>query len=206
MKANCLDFSFKKSDLITLFALIGCYLFVKISGIVEIYENSLLENTQLIPLIAGSIVCFRAKNHKVFFRFVALILILAFFRELSYGRVIFCAVPDAPHEFYKWSHYKYGWLAHVIIGIYIGLSVLWALINKIWVDIIDIIKKVKFPVWTFLIVFVAILIQLYSEKHLENTIIEETAELIIYCSALSLCLIYSKKLKNSENNSKSPEQ
>ena len=118
---------------------------------------------------------------------------------MSYGRVIFCAVPDNPHEFYKWSHYKYGWLAHVFIGIYIGAGVLWALLNKIWLDIIDIFKNVKIPVITFLIAFAAIIVQLYSEKHLENTIIEETAELIIYCTALSLVLIYYNKLNKEEN-------
>ena len=193
-----LDFGLKKSDLITLFALIACYIFVKITGTVEIEENSLLENMQLIPLLIGSIICFKSKNHKIFFRFIALILILAFFRELSYGRVIFCAMPDNPHEFYKWSHYKYGWLAHVLIGAYIAISVLWALINKIWIETIDAIKFVKIPVTTFFISFGAILIQLYSEKYLHNTIVEETAELLIYCTTLSLVLIYYNKLKKTE--------
>ena len=189
------DFGLQRYDLITILALIACCIFVKLAGIVEIYENSLLENMQLIPLILGSIVCFRAKNHKIFFGFIALILILAFLRELSYGRVIFCAMPDNPHEFYKWSHYKYGWLAHVLIGVYIAGSVLWALINKIWVEAIDVFKNVRIPVMTFLIVFCAIGVQIYSEKSLHSTIIEETAELIIYCTALSLALIYTNKLK-----------
>ena len=198
MIKNYLDFGFKKSDLIALFALLACFLFIKLTGTNEIYENSLLENMQLIPLGLGSIICFRAKNHKVFFRFIALILILAFLRELSYGRVIFCAMPDNPHEFYKWSHYKYGWLAHVFIGIYIAGSVIWALFNKIWVDIADILKKVKMPVLTFLIAIFAIAAQVYSEKNLHNTIVEETAELIIYCTVLSLVLIYLNKLKKND--------
>ncbi len=196
MLKKYLDFGFKKTDLISLFALIACYIFVKLTGIVEIYENSLLENTQLIPLLLGAFICFKSKNHKIFFRFIALILILAFFRELSYGRVIFCAIPDTPHEFYKWSHYKYGWLAHVIIGAYMIGSILWALFNKIWLEVIDVIKKVPIPILTFLISFVAIGVQIYSEKNLHSTIVEETAELIIYCTILSLVLIYFNKLKN----------
>ena len=193
---KCFDFGFKKTDLIALIVLIGCYIFIKLTGINEIYENSLLENVQLIPLLMGSIICFKSKNHKIFFRFIALILILAFLRELSYGRVIFCAIPDTPHEFYKWSHYKYGWLAHVLIGVYIAVSCIWALVNKIWLEVIDVIKKVKFPVITFLIAFAAIGVQLYSEKHFHSTILEETAELIIYCTALSLVIIYYNKLKS----------
>lgn len=192
------DFGLKKTDLISLLALICCYIFIKLTGIVEIYENSLLENFQLIPLLVGAIICFKAKNHKIFFRFIALILILAFLRELSYGRVIFCQIPDTPHEFYKWSHYKYGWLAHVLIGVYIAASVIWALCNKIWLEIIDVFKKVKIPVITFLIAFGAISAQIYSEKYLHSTIVEETAELIIYCTTLSLVLIYYNKLKKSE--------
>ena len=195
---KCLDFGFKKADLIALIALIGCYIFIKVTGINEIYENSLLENMQLIPLLLGSIICFKSKNNKIFFRFIALILILAFLRELSYGRVIFCAIPDMPHEFYKWSHYKYGWLAHVLIGVYIAFGCIWALVNKIWLDIADVFKKVKIPVITFLIAFAAIGAQLYSEKYFHNTKIEETAELIIYCTVLSLVIIYYNKLKKSE--------
>ena len=199
------DFSLQKFDLISLFALICCYIFIKITNTVEIYENSLLENMQLIPLFLGSIICFKSKNHKIFFRFIALILILAFLRELSYGRVIFCTIPDNPHEFYKWSHYKYGWLAHVLIGVYIGLSVLWALINKIWLDFANVFKKVKLPVITFFIAFLAIIAQVYSEKTLHNTIIEETAELIIYCCTLSLVLTYYTKLKQKEENKEKKE-
>ena len=198
MFKNCLDFGLKKSDLIALFAIVACYIYIKVTGTTEIYENSLLENMQLMPLILGSIICFRAKNHKIFFRFIALVLVLAFLRELSYGRVIFCAMPDNPHEFYKWSHYKYGWLAHVFIGLYIGLTVLWALLSKIWVDVIDIMKNVKIPVITFIIAFGAIFAQLYSEKYLHSTIIEETAELVIYCTTLSLIIIYFNKLKRDE--------
>ena len=196
MFKNCLDFGFKKPDLIALFALIGCYIFIKLSGIVEIYENSILENVQLIPLALAAIVCFKSKNHKIFFRFVALILILAFLRELSYGRVIFCAIPNEPHEFYKWSHYKYGWLAHVLIAVYIGLSCIWAIWNKIWIEAVDILKQVKIPAITFLISFGAIGTQVFSEKFLHNTCIEETAELIVYCTCLSLVLIYYNQLKN----------
>lgn len=189
------DFTFQKTDLIAFFAILFCYLIIKLSGITEIYENSLLENLQLIPLLSCVVLCFRAKNNKIFFRFIALVLFLAFLRELSYGRAIFCALPDNPHEFYKWSHYKYGWIAHVLIGLYIALGTIWALFNKIHKEVIEIVKKVKFPVWTFLFCFGLIIVQLTAEKTIHNSCIEETAELAIYCLALSLVIVYCKKTK-----------
>ena len=65
MVKKYLDFGLNKFDLISLFALVACFIFVKFSGITEIYENSLLENAQLIPLALGSIICFKAKNKMV---------------------------------------------------------------------------------------------------------------------------------------------
>ena len=46
-----LDFNFQKTDSIAIFLLILSISYIKIFNITEIYENSLLENIALIPLI-----------------------------------------------------------------------------------------------------------------------------------------------------------
>ena len=177
------DFQFYKENYIAIVALIFSVVFIKIFNLHHIPENSLLENMQLIALFGGFIASVRAKNYKVFFTFLALLLLLMFAREISYGRV-FIEGTDIPFN---------KKICHLIVGIYIALSALYAVIKKIWVDIINIVKNIKFPFWTFLMSFGCVFVQLLSEEYLQNTCIEETAEFMLYCLILSLILIYSKK-------------
>ena len=188
------DFSFYKMNYLPVVILILTAIWVKTFNISEILENSVYENIAIIPLIAAIILCFKAKNHKVFFRFVALVLLLIIGREFNYGRVPFCAIEGTnAHEFYPWSHYKYGFLAHIFIGAYIAIIALYALVNKIWTDLIEIINKAPIPVWTALGVFICIFFQFFSEHRFENTIVEEAAEFTIYCCVFVFAWIYYQK-------------
>ena len=177
------DFKFYKENYLALIALIVSIIFIKIFNLTSIPENSFLENIQLVALLGGFIACLKTKKYKTFFTFLALVFLLMFAREISYGRVF---VDETQFHFNKK-------LCHIIVGIYMGLSVLYALIKKIWVDIIDIIKNIAFPIWTFLASFGCVLIQIIAEKHLENTCIEETVELILYTLMVVLVLIYREK-------------
>ena len=189
-----LDFSFQKTDLLVIFVLIISISCIKIFNITEIPENSILENISLIPLFIAVVLCYRFKKYKIFFNVLALLFILMILRELSYGRVIFCQVPNSPNEFYPWSHYKYGYLAHIMVGIYIFAMALYGIINKIWLNIFEIINKVKFPVWTLGCGVIFTILQIYFEGT-HNTCGEETVEFALYCTIVSLCIIYTKKLK-----------
>lgn len=178
-----LDFKFYKENYIAVLALVISVAFIKIFNLQYIEENSLLENLQLVALFLGFIASIKTKNYKTFFTFLALILILMFMREISYGRVF---IDETQVHFNRK-------LCHILVGIYIASGTLWALINKIWIDIISMIKNIKFPIWTFLMSFGCVFAQLISEKYLDNTLIEETAEFMLYCLILSLILIYRKK-------------
>lgn len=178
-----LDFKFYKENYIAIIALIISVAFIKIFNLQSIEENSLLENLQLVALFFGFIASIKTKNYKTFFTFLALILILMFMREISYGRVF---IDETQINFNRK-------LCHILVGIYMAGSVLYALINKIWINIMNMIKNIKFPVWTFLMSFGCVFAQLISEKYLDNTCIEETAEFMLYCLILSLILIYKKK-------------
>ncbi len=188
-----LDFKFQKIDIIAIIVFIVSIIWAKIFMIEEILENTIYENIAIIPLILGIIYCIRAKKYRTFFIFCSLILFLMIAREFSYGRVLFCQLPDNPHDYYPWSHYKYGFLAHIVVGIYIAASCIWALYKKIWVDIIGLINNIKFPIWTFLAAFLMTFLQIYSEKFLHNTALEEIAEFTLYCLIFSFIYIYCKK-------------
>lgn len=178
-----LDFKFYKENFLALIALIISIVFIKALNLSEILENSFLENLQLIALLAGFYVSIKTKKYKIFFTFLALLMLLMFAREISYGRVF---IDENVVNFNKK-------ICHIIVGVYIGASILYALIKKMWVDVIEIIKSVAFPVWTFLLSFGCVFIQIYSEKYMHNSCIEETAEFMLYTLMLSLILIYRKK-------------
>lgn len=191
-----IDFSFQKINFITVLALVLTVIFVLVFNIQEIEENSLLENFQCVALVLGFFYCLFSKSpFKKLFVFGALVFFLMFMREISYGRVIFAQIEGEPNHFYSWSHFKYGYLAHIIIGLYIAFCALFALVNKLWISGYELVKKVKFPILPFFVCVVSVVAQLLSEKYLHNTIIEETSELILYFSLFAISYIYSIKSK-----------
>lgn len=194
---KALDLRFFNANYISIVALILSIIFIKLMNITEILENSLLENVQLVALFAAFVACFFVKKHKPLFYFIAMVLFLMFTRELNNGRAIFCQYPDNPHEFYTWSHYKYGWLAHIIIGVYMGLVGIYGIVKKIWKNIKEIFDNIKFPFWTFFGCLLCTIAQIIAEEK-NNTCIEETSELVLYCLVLAFILIYKKQL--NENN------
>ena len=188
------DFCFHKENFIGLIALILSVLAIYFFNIQVIYENSILENIQLIALFVAFVFCFKVKNHKVFFHFLAFIMFLMFMREISYGRAIFAQIPGTNgHDCYTWKEIKYGYLAHYIVGLYMASALLYGLVNKVWVDIIDMVKNIKMPFWTFFGSVGCVFLQIISEKTLHDTRVEETAELVLYCLILALIIIYRKK-------------
>ena len=178
-----MDFKFYKENFLIILSLIVSIVFIKIFNLETIEENTLLENLQLVALLGGFFVSIKTKNHKTFFTFLAMLFLLMLAREISYGRVF---INEEVVHFNKK-------LCHILVGIYIGIGILYALTKKIWVDIINMIKNIKFPILTFLIAILCVLIQIISEKTLHNSCIEETVELMLYCAMVVLVLIYKKK-------------
>lgn len=188
------DFKYFWNVLIALAIFAVCMLLIHFFNVEDIYENTLLENTQLIVLAGAFIMCLKAKNNKVLFNFGAMVIFLMFMREISYGRCLFAQMPDNPHMFYHWSHYKYGWLAHVIIGIYIACSCLYAIVNKIWLDVKNVFQNVRFPFWDLVVMALFVVFQMLGEKVLDSTCLEETAEFSLYCAIFALVYYYRKRL------------
>lgn len=187
------DFKYAKNLAITVVIFILCILCAWIFNVSEIQENTLLENLQLVGLIAGFVLCLRAKQHKVLFNFGAMVIFLMIMRELSYGRCIFCQLPDNPHDFYPWSHYKYGWLAHVIVGIYIAIAVIYALVNKFWIKMKELFETVRFPFLDLIAMAVLTVLQYVGESVIHNSCLEEIAEFTLYCAICALVYYFYKR-------------
>ena len=168
------------------------------------YENGILENTQLVFLVLSCIFGFCTKSHKKFFKFTALVSIILILREVNCGRTIFFPVPDAVNTFYSWKEIKYGWLAHPLYGLYMAGVGVYFIINKLYLDLFKYIKCVKLPVWNIVFLLIGMGIGMYSEKVIDNMLLEEMTEMLFYASLMSIIWLYAFnknfKIKENENN------
>ena len=195
------DFGFHPLNILPFIVFGISLLWIKFFNITAIYENSWYENTAIIPLIIAIIMCFRSKKHKVFFNVLAMLLILAIAREFSYGRVLFAQIPNT-HSYYSWSHYKYGYLAHVVVWLYVAWMAIYALVKKIWVDIKNILIETTMPFWSFFFLIITIGLQYYSEHILHYDMGEEVLEYMIYTFIFVIVYIYMKKLTPKKEDDK----
>ncbi len=190
-----IDFSFNKFNIIPITVLIINFLVLRVFNITVIYENSWLENIQLVALIIPIFFALKVKSHKALFNFAAMFLILMIGREISYGRVFFGAIEGQPDGFYQWSDYKYGFLANYIVAIYIVFMFLYGLFNKIYLDIPLILRKIRLPFWSVFGCALCTFAQILGEGILHNTVLEETAELVLYTIIATLVIYYYRRLK-----------
>ena len=184
------DFKLYKSTIFPILAALAVIPCVKYLPEHFGYENDVLENLQLVALGIGFFLAIFSKTSKKFFYFAALVLFLLFARELNYGRTIFFAVPGEVNTYYSWKQIKYGWLVNPIIGLYIVAGGLYFFISKAFVELWNIIKKVKFPVWNILLLILGMVLGEYAEKATENFVFEESAELLFYISLTVIIWLY----------------
>ena len=154
------------------------------------YENGIIENIQLIILALGIFFSLRAKTDKKFFYFVAMVLGILFIREVNCFRTVFFAIPGTENEFYRWSEIKYGWLAHVLYGIYMAIVGIYFLANKLFLNLWDKLWNLKLPFWNFILLLVGIITGLYAEE-IHHLVFEESAELLFYVTLIGFVYLYS---------------
>lgn len=156
------------------------------------YENGLLENLQMVFLFFCCYLGFSAKYNKKFFKFTALVVIILILREINCGRTIFFPIPGEVNAFYGWKDIKYGWLAHPLYGIYMASVGIYFLVNKLYKNLWDIVKNIKFPIWNIILLFVGIILGEYAEKCTHNFVFEEMGELLFYTSLTGILWLYTR--------------
>lgn len=184
------DFNFYKSAILPLLVLLAVVPCVKFLPVEYGYENGLLENLQMLTLLLCFVFALCAKHSKKFFYFAAMVIFLLIAREVNYGRTIFFAVPGEVNTFYTWHDIQYGWIVNPIVGVYIACMSLYFIFSKACVQMWNIIKNVKFPVWNFIFLFIGMVLGEYAEKTTENFVFEEISELLFYTALLSIIWLY----------------
>lgn len=156
------------------------------------YENGLIENIQLVILFLGVFFALRPKVDKQFFTFVAMVLGILLLREVNCGRTIFFPIPGEVNAFYSWKDLEYGWLAHPIYGAYIAFVGIYFLKNKLFINLWQKIRDIKFPFWNFLFMLLGMALGLYAEECVHNFVFEEITELLFYVALIGFIYLYSR--------------
>ena len=156
------------------------------------WENGLLENIQMLVLFLGVGFSLRAKVDKKFFLFIALFLLILILREINCGRTLFFAVPGTENTFYRWSEIKYGYLAHPLYGFFMACVGVYFLKNKLFINLWQKIKNIKFPIWNFLLLLLGMVGGIYAEECAHNFLLEESTELLFYTALVGFIYLYSQ--------------
>lgn len=201
------------------------FLFPPIYG----YENGVIETVQMVVLFAMIALCATAKYNRRFFRYAIYFVLIIILREINCFRTVFYyKVSPFPIEgredmFYPWKeiYYEYflnitsfsnqtktfqgiiklGPIVHAIYGLFMGLVLLFFFVKKIFIDFWNILKKVKFPFWSCLLLLALIIFARICDTVFENSSIEETAELLMYVLITRIIWLYTRnKEYNAEDN------
>lgn len=183
-------FRFQKPLLISLALLLSCVA-VRQMPVEWGYENSLVENVQMAVLAAGMLLCLFARRERRLYRFAAMVFLLMMLREVSYGRTIFFAVPGEVDTFYKWSEIPYGWVAHVLVGLYMAYMALYFILNRLYKPLWGILTEIRIPLVTAVVMLVSMVVATVMEK-MELAPAEEMAELAFYVALVTAVYSYTR--------------
>ncbi len=153
-------------------------------------EGHFVENLQLVILIVAFFVAVKASNDKKMFYAIALVIVLLLMRETNLGRGYFCAKYLSPEDICRWKNLKYGFFVEPLRDLY-GLSILYYVWRqKVYKTVGQYILKAPLFVWD-LIIFVgaAVLAALAESQQIDNEILEESCETIMYVAFLN-CLYH----------------
>ncbi len=167
------------------------------------YENCLIENFQLVVILAAFIICIKAKNDKIFFNTLALVMVILFLREINCGRTVFFHIPGGGYnDFYSWKEIPYGYLAHPIYGAFMALSGLYFIFTKSYKVLWNYFLHAKLSIYNWFFIAIGIVFGLLGEEW-GMPMLEEMTETLFYTSLLAIIFLQAFNEKYIEITSKS---
>ena len=156
-------------------------------------KNAPPEFAQLGLLILCSIYAFTANNNRRLFIFAGFVIIFLSLREINYGRTLwFFADENNPAKFPKWKDIPYGWLAHVLVGVYLVILAAVFIVKKLWRDIRDILRSTRLPIWEIALATILAAAAHTVEEVTHNSLLEECLELGFYICLTTLFWRYTR--------------
>lgn len=186
-----LDFKFHAITFLPLFFLLLTYPAMKFLPVEYAYENSLLENIQLIVLLILFAVCAKARVDRNFFNSLAFVVIILFLREINCGRTVFFPIEGMENAFYSWKDIKYGYLAEPLYCCFIAFSALYFLMSKSYKVLFRYITKAKISVYNWIFLLTGVILGTIGEKT-HNFTLEEMTETVFYLSLLAIIFLQAR--------------
>lgn len=196
------DFKFYPIILAPVIVLLLTPIFIKWVPIEYAYENSLIENFQLVVILFAFIFCVKAKTDKPFFYSLALVMIILFLREINCGRTVFFLVPGGgPGEFYRWNEIPYGYLAHPLYGLFMVCSGLYFIFSKSYKTLWNYFLHARLSIIPWILLILGMIFGIAGEK-IGSEMIEETTETLFYVSLTALIFLQGFNKKYIETTEK----
>ncbi len=157
-------------------------------------EGGWIENLQLVILGAALIIALRSPKDKALFTALSLVIVLMLMRETNLGRSYFCEKYLSPDEICRWKKMKYGFIVEPLrdlYGVYI-LYYIWS--KKVYQTIWQYILHAPVFVWdSFVLIGAAVAATLAEFPFIDNEILEESCEMLMYIAFTSLIWKYSRR-------------
>ena len=165
-------------------------------------ENSIIENSQLLILIIGIIICCTANHSKSLYYGLATVLFFLCMREINFGRVLFCsktgqfAYCGEPTDYYKWKELPHGPAIRLTLYIITGIIIAMAVFCKQnYKKVFSIFTAYKIPMPELLLAATGALIsKVIDILKLHYPLPEECAETLMYAAIISALYRYTRNL------------
>lgn len=156
-------------------------------------EGNWIENLQLLVLAAACVIAIKSPKDKTLFTALALIIILMLMRETNLGRAYFCEKYLPPEEICRWKNLKYGFAVEPLRDLYGMYIIYYIWKQKVYNTIWQYILYAPAFVWDSLIfIGSAIMATLAECPIIDNEILEESCEMLMYIAFTNLILRYAK--------------
>ena len=154
-------------------------------------EGTLIENLQLAVLTVAFIIVVTAKKDRTLFIALAMLIVLMLMRETNLGRSYFCEKYLSPDEICRWKNMKYGIIVEPLRNLY-GLYILYYIWSRKVYKLIGkyILQAPIYLVDSLIFVGAMVAATIAEWPLIDNEILEESSELLMYIVFINLILRY----------------
>ena len=154
-------------------------------------EGALVENLQLVVLAVAFVIAVKAPQDRSLFIALALLIVLMLMRETNLGRSYFCEKYLSPAEICRWKKMKYGFVVEPLRNLY-GLYILYYIWSrKVYKIVWQYLKQAPIYIFDSLVLVGAAIVATISEwPIIDNEILEECCELLMYIGLVNLTWRY----------------
>lgn len=154
-------------------------------------EGALVENLQLVVLAVAFVIAVKAPQDRSLFIALALLIVLMLMRETNLGRSYFCEKYLSPDEICRWEKMKYGFVVEPLRNLY-GLYILYYIgSRKVYKIVWQYLKQAPIYIFDSLVLVGAAIVATISEwPIIDNEILEECCELLMYVGLVNLIYRY----------------